>query len=90
MPRQIKVTESVYARLKELSKRSDRSMASLVGDLVKLSHKKEVKNVGEEKDTEVWTCDECEEKIPSDAVFCPYCGVEFEEVEEEDEDEDED
>jgi len=44
------------------------------------------------------TCDECGADIPSDALFCPHCGVEFEEEEsgkeesedEADEDEEED
>ena len=30
-------------------------------------------------------CDECEKEIPEDAIFCPYCGVEFEEEEESEE-----
>lgn len=50
----------------------------------------EVKKV-ESKEKNVWTCDDCKEKIPEDASFCPYCGVEFEEeAEDEDESEEED
>ena len=87
MPRQIKVSESVYARLKRASERSGIPMAQLVAEFVrKMEIHKVVKTVGEEKDVKTWSCDECEEDIPEDAVFCPYCGVEFDESEDEDED----
>jgi rRNA maturation endonuclease Nob1 len=40
------------------------------------------------KEIELAVCDECEEEVPIDASFCPYCGAEFEE-EDEDESEEE-
>lgn len=43
----------------------------------------------EEEDEETETCDECKAEIPSDAKFCPECGIEFEEEDEEDSDDEE-
>ena len=38
---------------------------------------------------EVMECQECNEMVPGDSLFCPYCGVEFEEVTEDEDEEDE-
>ena len=39
----------------------------------------ETENEAEDTDTaEIETCDECQAEIPSDALFCPACGIEFE------------
>ena len=90
MQRQIKVSESVYARLKALSERSGIPMARLVSDWVEKNEShKVVKKMGEEE-KDIVMCDECEEEIPKDASFCPYCGVEFGEDEDIEETEEED
>lgn len=99
----VKLSDEVYSRLKALSKRFDTPMAHLVANWIEKneSHKvvrkmsvEEIKagvemlkkklDVKEEEET---MCDECEEVIPADSSFCPYCGVEFEEDEDEEEEE---
>jgi len=79
----------VYLSKKEyekLKKRSERTGVPIARLLVKALKRAEVRRL-EKKEEELDECQECGAKVPKDSVFCPYCGVEFEEEEEEEEEE---
>lgn len=80
----VRLSVKDYNRLKKISGHQDIPMAQLISKAIKSLEVKKVKN---EKDVVV--CDECGEGVPEDAVYCSYCGVEFEEDELELEDEEE-
>jgi len=79
-----------HAKVKLWAKKHGVTITEALGNLVET---REVKKVATEepksKEIELAICDECEEEIPIDASFCPYCGVEFDEDEDEDESEEE-
>ena len=77
-----KIRDKDYAKLKKYSEKHGLLMTEVLSKaLSKLESKKL-----ESKEKDFCTCDECEEKIPEDASFCPYCGVEFEDEDEDEED----
>ena len=81
----MRLSEKDYDRLKKISLQKNIPMAQLISKTIKKLEVKKVKN-----EENVVICNECELKIPEDSVFCPYCGVEFDEEEDLEEDEEED
>ncbi len=82
MGKAVRLSERDYDRLKKISERQDIPMAQIISKALKSLEVKKVKN-----EENVVICNECELKIPEDSVFCPYCGVEFDEEEDLEEDE---
>jgi uncharacterized protein with PIN domain len=82
----VKMRKKDHAKIKTFAKKHGITITEALGDLIE---SREVKKVATEepksKEIELAICDNCEEDIPIDASFCPYCGVEFEEDEDEDE-----
>jgi hypothetical protein len=85
MPASVKARDRDYAKLK---KYSEEHGISITGALAKAVSTMGVKKL-ESKEKDVFTCEECENKVPGYALFCPYCGAEFEEEDESDDDEEE-
>ena len=56
-------------------------MSDILADVLERIEARKVKR---EEDV---ICDDCGGKVPEDSLFCPYCGIEFEEESEEDEEE---
>ena len=77
-----KIREEDYKRAKAYAEKHGIPMTEVLARALK---KLEVKKV-DQPDQDLDTCDECGEEIPKDSLFCPYCGVEFEDEEEDEED----
>jgi rRNA maturation endonuclease Nob1 len=85
----LSVRRTDHGRLKRFAKKHGITMTEAFGDLIAKMEVKKVETVEpKSKEIELAVCDECEEEVPIDASFCPYCGAEFEE-EDEDESEEE-
>jgi len=85
----VRFAKSVLADLEGMAKDMDCSRGEIIRKLVDYA----IENLGDEdedQDEETEICDECKAEIPSDAKFCPECGIEFEEEDDSDEDEEED
>lgn len=89
--RLIRIRDKDYAKLKKYGEKHDLPMTEVMGNALDKLEVKKVATTKEIKFKEIKfdVCDDCEAEVPSDAAFCPYCGVEFDEDEDED-DEDED
>jgi len=67
------------AKLKKVAHRRGIPVVDLLANMISELEVKKLES--DEEDTAI--CDNCDEEVPEDASFCPYCGVEFEEEEEE-------
>lgn len=85
----IKIRDADYLRMKKYSERHKIKMSEALARSIKKLEVKKTETPENVKQVELDECGECGEEIPRDSVFCPYCGVEFDD-EEDDEEEEED
>lgn len=78
MGKEVKLRDKDYAKILKYAKKNDIPVAAAVGiaidrmDVKKLSSKEK-----KTKSIDFDVCDQCDCDVPSDASFCPYCGVQF-------------
>lgn len=86
----IKIRKRDHARLKRYAKKHGLAQIDVLADVL---NKLEVRKLESEpvisKEIELDTCEDCGVEVPSDAKFCPQCGVEFEDEDEDDEEDEE-
>ena len=83
---QTKIREEDYIRAKAYAKRHGIPVTEVIARALQRLEVKKVETPENVKQVELDECGECGEEIPKDSLYCPYCGVEFDEDEEEEED----
>jgi hypothetical protein len=84
----VRIPKELLRKAEKIAKKRGTTVSEILAkDLKKLEVRKMSKTQKNDQgeDEDVCMCEVCNEEVPEDADFCPYCGEEFDDEEDDEE-----